>query len=220
MKASTLLSHIDHTNLKQTATTEAILALCREAADYGTASVCIPPAFLAAAHDQFPTLNLCTVIGFPNGYQHPAVKCAEAKQAIADGAHEIDTVIHLGAVKDRRFAQVLDELKALREATAGHILKVIVETCWLTEPEKIKLCHLVTEAGAEFIKTSTGFGTAGATLEDVALFRREIGSQVQIKAAGGIRTRQAMEAFLNAGCSRIGTSSAAILFAEADAERM
>lgn len=208
MERGEILSHIDHTLLKATATWGEIEALCREAAEYRTASVCIPAAYLERAKAAFPTLPLCTVIGFPLGYSTTQTKCFEARDAIAKGADEIDMVVNLGWVKDGLFDQVTREIAALREATAGHILKVIVETCYLTREEKIALCRCVTRGGADYIKTSTGFGTAGAKMEDVLLFREQIGPGVKIKAAGGVKTEAELIAFLEAGCDRIGTSSA------------
>ncbi|MDO4292748.1 MAG: deoxyribose-phosphate aldolase [Eubacteriales bacterium] len=206
-----ILSHIDHTQLKPYAVWADIETLCREAITLRTASVCIPPAFVERAHQAFPDLNICTVVGFPLGYATTAAKLAETKQALQEGANEIDMVVNISDVKDHRYAQVEEEIRALKDCCGSHILKVIVETCYLTEEEKIAMCRAVTAAGAEFIKTSTGFGTGGATLADVALFRSHIGPNVQIKAAGGVKTREDLEAFLAAGCSRIGTSSAVSL---------
>jgi deoxyribose-phosphate aldolase len=208
MTVEEMLAHVDHTQLKVFATWEDIQKLCREALKYHTASVCIPPSYVKRAHEAFPQLNICTVIGFPNGYNTKEVKVAEAKQAIAEGANEIDMVVNIGDVKDKEFDKVTDEIKALKEVAGSKILKVIVETCYLTEDEKIALCRCVTEGGADFIKTSTGFGTAGAQLEDIELFKKYVGPTVKIKAAGGIRTKEAIEAFLNAGCDRIGCSAA------------
>jgi len=214
MTNSEILSHIDHTILKPDAKWEDVAAICAEALQYHTASACIPPYWVAAAHQAFPALNICTVIGFPLGYQHCSVKAAEAELAVQQGAGEIDTVINISALKSGDDDTVLQDLIRVREACPDSVLKVIIETCFLTEEEKIRCCKLVTEAEADFIKTSTGFGTAGAKLEDIALFREHIGAHVKMKAAGGIRTREQMEAFLNAGCERIGCSAAKILFAE------
>lgn len=207
-----ILSHIDHTNLKPDAKWEDIAQLCEEALQYNMASVCIPSCWVKRAKTAFPALNICTVIGFPLGYQPAAVKVFEAQQAIADGATEIDMVINVSALKSGDSDTVLQEICAVREACRGILLKVIVETCYLTEQEKITCCELVTKAGADYIKTSTGFGPAGADLEDIALFHKHIGKIMNIKAAGGIRTREQMEAYLKAGCARIGSSAAKILF--------
>ncbi|MDR2397454.1 MAG: deoxyribose-phosphate aldolase [Spirochaetaceae bacterium] len=212
MTDTEILGHIDHTLLKADASWEAIHSLCTEAVQYKTASVCIPPSYVKPVHEVFGTqLTLCTVVGFPLGYSVGAVKAAETAQALADGAAEIDMVIPIGDVKNRRFDRVLEEITLLKRIVGDRILKVIVETCYLTEDEKIRLCDLVTQAQGDYIKTSTGFGTAGAALEDIHLFKKYIGPQVKIKAAGGIRTREDLEVFLAAGCDRIGTSSAVAL---------
>ncbi len=203
-----LFSYVDHTALKAFTTWEEIEKLCKEALQYQMASVCIPSGYIKKAHERFPDLNLCTVIGFPLGNCSTEAKVAEAKQALADGANEIDMVINIGMVKNGEFDACTDEIRALRNVAEGHILKVIIETCYLTEEEKIRMCEAVTEAGADFIKTSTGFGTGGATLADVNLMREHIGKDVRIKASGGIRTKEEMEAYIAAGCSRIGTSGA------------
>ena len=209
MDHATIFAHVDHTLLKATATTEEIMTLCEEAVRYQTASVCIPPRFIKAVKDRFGDhLTVCTVIGFPLGYQTTAVKVAETRDAVVSGADEIDMVIALGDVKEGCFEKVTDEIRAVKEACGGKLLKVIIETCYLTEAEKIALCDCVSQAGAEFIKTSTGFGTGGATLEDIALFKKHIADGVRIKAAGGIRTAEDMQAYLQAGCDRIGTSGA------------
>lgn len=208
MNKQEIFARVDHTALKATTTWEAIRRLCQEALEYHTASVCIPPSYLKRAREAFPALNLCTVIGFPLGYSTTACKVFETRDAVQNGADEIDMVVNLGDVKNGAFDLVTDEIRAVREACAGKVLKVIVETCYLTEEEKIRLCRCVTEGGADYIKTSTGMGTAGAQLEDIRLFREHIGSGVRIKAAGGIRTREAMEAFCLAGCDRIGCSAA------------
>ncbi|MBQ8920910.1 MAG: deoxyribose-phosphate aldolase [Oscillospiraceae bacterium] len=215
MTNAEILSHIDHTILKPDAKWEDIAAICAEALQYHTASACIPPYWVAAAHKAFPALNICTVIGFPLGYQHFSVKAAETALAFAQGAREIDTVINVSSLKSGDDETVLHDLKQVRSACPDAVLKVIIETCFLTEEEKIRCCKLVTEAEADYIKTSTGFGTAGAQLEDIALFRQYIGAHVKMKAAGGIRTREQMEAFLSAGCDRIGCSAAKILFDKA-----
>jgi deoxyribose-phosphate aldolase len=209
-----ILSKIDHTLLKATASWEEIRALCDEALKYKTASVCVPPCYVKPVYDAYgENLNICTVIGFPLGYSDSSVKVLEAEQAISDGASEIDMVINISDVKNAYYDKVLDEIKALRIVCADKILKVIIETCYLTEEEKVRLCIIVTEAGADYIKTSTGFGTAGATLADVELFKKHIGAKVKIKAAGGVKTREDLEAFINAGAARIGTSSAVKLLA-------
>ena len=212
MDKSEILSHVDHTVLKAFTTWEDIKKLCDEAVELKTASVCVPPSYIKRIHDTYgDKVNICTVIGFPLGYSVTASKVVEAKEAIKDGANEIDMVINIGDVKNKEFDKVLSEIKALREACGDKILKVIIETCYLTEEEKIKLCELVTEAKADYIKTSTGFGTQGATMEDIILFKNNIGPDVKMKAAGGIRTKEDMEGYLNAGCDRIGTSGASNL---------
>ena len=200
--------HIDHTLLKAVSDWAGIEKLCEEAIKYGTASVCVPPSYVARIHQAYPKLNVCTVIGFPLGYNTTEVKVFEVRRAIADGANEVDMVVNLGDVKNGDFDKVTAEIAALKQEAGSHILKVIVETCYLTQEEKVALCKCVTDAGADFIKTSTGFGTGGAKLEDVLLFRRHIGKQVKIKAAGGVKSKADLEMFLNAGCERIGTSSA------------
>ena len=208
MTDSEILSHIDHTLLRSTSTVSEIDALCDEAISLRTASVCDPPCYVKYINDKYPELNICTVIGFPLGYNTTEVKCFEARDAIRNGASEIDMVINLCWVKNGEFDKVESEIAELRRACGSHILKVIIETCYLTEEEKITLCGCVTRAGADFIKTSTGFGTGGATLSDIQLFSRNIGSGVRMKAAGGVKTREDLEMFLEAGCDRIGTSSA------------
>jgi deoxyribose-phosphate aldolase len=208
-KKRRILSRVDHTLLKATATWEQIDILCREAALYKTASVCIPPSYVKrAAEAHGKDTVICTVIGFPLGYSATATKVFEAREAIQNGATEIDIVINLGDVKNRAYDLVAQELAALREATRGTILKVIIETCYLERDEKIRLSRLVTESGADFIKTSTGFGTGGATLEDLALLRANIGKEVRIKASGGMKTAEDFEAFFDAGADRLGASSA------------
>ncbi len=216
MDNSEIFPHIDHTLLKATATSEQIAQLCEEALLYKTASVCIPASYVRFAHEKFPGLNICTVIGFPLGYSTTAVKCAEAREAIADGADEIDMVVNLGLVKDGRFPEVQREVADVKAACGDKILKVIIETCYLTENEKIELCKCVTNAKADFIKTSTGFGTAGARIEDIRLFKEHIGADVKIKAAGGVKTKADLEMFLSEGCERIGTSSAVKLLTEGE----
>lgn len=208
MTDSEIFSHIDHTLLRAVSSEAEIDRLCSEAVQYGTASVCIPPSYVRHAHEKYPGLNICTVVGFPLGYNTTAVKCFETRDAVENGASEIDMVINLGMVKNGDFAGVEAEIKAVREACGGKLLKVIIETCYLTDDEKISLCGCVTRAGADYIKTSTGFGTAGAKIEDIRLFAEHIGKEVKMKAAGGVKTREELEMFLNAGCERIGTSSA------------
>lgn len=214
MTDNEILSHIDHTLLRPTSTEAEIDCLCGEALRLKTASVCIPPSYVKYAHDKFPALNICTVIGFPLGYNTTAVKCFETRDAVENGASEIDMVINLGMVKNGDFDEVQNEISEVRSACPGKILKVIVETGYLTEDEKIRLCDCVTNAGADYIKTSTGFGTAGAKLEDIRLFAKHIGGSVKMKAAGGVKSREDLEMFLEAGCDRIGTSSAVKLLNE------
>lgn len=214
MDNSQIFPYIDHTLLKATATKEQITQLCEEALIYHTASVCIPPSYVKFARNKFPELNICTVIGFPLGYSTTAVKCFEAKNAIRDGADEIDMVINLGWVKDGKFLEIEREIADVKAACGDKILKVIIETCYLTEDEKIALCKCVTNAKADFIKTSTGFGTDGAKIEDIRLFKEHIGKDVKIKAAGGVKTKSDLETFIGEGCSRIGTSSAVRLLME------
>ena len=208
MENSQILSHVDHTFLKAAASWEEIRSLCEEAIYYKTASVCVPPSYIYRIAQEFPLLNICTVVGFPLGYSVVQAKQVEVESAIADGASEVDMVINIGDVKNRDYNRITEEIRTLKKAAGGRILKVIIETCFLTEEEKIALCKCVTEGGADYIKTSTGFGTAGAFMEDILLFRQHIGPDVKIKAAGGIRSRQDMVDFLEAGCDRLGTSSA------------
>jgi deoxyribose-phosphate aldolase len=208
-----ILSCIDHTLLKMTSSWEEIKILCDEAIKYKTASVCIPPSYVKPVSDEYRKLNICTVIGFPLGYSITAAKVLETELAVLSGANEIDMVINVGDVKNAHFDYILEEIKLVKESCMQtvcypRILKVIIETCFLTEDEKIRLCNIVTEAGADFIKTSTGFGTAGAALTDIQLFKKHIGDGVKIKAAGGIKTREDLVTFIEAGVSRIGTSSA------------
>lgn len=219
MNTQSIMSYIDHTQLKAFATWEDIETLCREALQYKTASVCIPPCYVKRVHEHFQdALPICTVIGFPLGYSTTSIKITEAKDAIANGASEIDMVINITDVKNGNFAAILKELCALRLATEGHILKVIIEACYLTESEKIRLCELITQAEADFIKTSTGFGTGGALKEDILLFQKHIGPNVKIKAAGGIKTLDDLKMFIDLGCARIGTSSAVALLAGEQAD--
>ncbi len=202
-----ILSKVDHTLLTQTATWAEIKQICDDAVQYGTASVCIPASYVKRAKELVgDKMAVCTVIGFPNGYSTTAAKVFEAKDAIANGADEIDMVVNIGYVKDGRYDLQLDEIHQLKAACGDRILKVIIETCLLTDEEKIKMCEVVTNSGADFIKTSTGFSKAGATFEDVALFAKHIGPQVKIKAAGGIQTLEDAEKFISLGASRLGTS--------------
>ncbi|WP_029540764.1 deoxyribose-phosphate aldolase [Selenomonas sp. AB3002] len=209
MKAAEILARVDHTLLKQTATWAEIQRICEEAKTYHTATVMVPSCFIARIKETYgESVKAATVVGFPNGNCNTAAKIAETAQALADGAEEIDMVINVGALKAGETKYVTDEIKALKQLCGERVLKVIVETCFLTEEEKITACKCVTEGGADFIKTSTGFGTAGATLEDIRLFKEHIGEGVQMKAAGGIHTREEMEAFIEAGCTRLGASAA------------
>ncbi len=207
MDTEKILAHCDHTLLKQESTWEQIREVCDDGLKYRCASVCIPASYVRRAAEHVGNaLKICTVIGFPNGYSTTAVKVFETEDAIRNGADEIDMVINIGWVKDRRWEDLLTEIKAVKASCQGRILKVIVEACLLTEEEKIKMCEIVTASCAEYIKTSTGFSTGGATREDVALFARHIGSGVKIKAAGGISTLQDAEDFLALGADRLGTS--------------
>ena len=209
MQAAEILAAVDHTLLKQTATWAEIQRICEEAKTYHTATVMVPSCFIARIKQTYgEAIRAATVVGFPNGNCSTAAKLAEAAQALSDGAAEIDMVINVGALKYGDTQYVTDEIRALKALCGERVLKVIVETCFLTEEEKIAACKCVTEGGADFIKTSTGFGTAGATLADIKLFKEHIGPHVQMKAAGGIRTREEMEAFLAAGCTRLGASAA------------
>ena len=209
MDKKEILKHIDHTLLKAVATWEDIIVLCDEAIEYGTASVCVPACYISRIHETYgDKINICTVVGFPLGYSVTEAKVLETRKAIEDGANEIDMVINISDVKNGDFEKVTKEIAALKEACGDKILKVIIETCYLTEEEKIAMCKSVTEAGADYIKTSTGFGTAGATIEDIRLFKKYIGPNVKMKAAGGVKTVADLEMFINEGCDRIGTSSA------------
>lgn len=207
MNTNEILKKVDHTLLAQSATWEDIKVILDDGIKYGTASACIPAAYVKQATEYVDgKLPICTVIGFPNGYSTTAVKVFETKDAIANGASEIDMVINIGFLKDKRYAEVEDEIRQIHEACDGKILKVIIETCLLTEEEKIKMCEIVTESGADYIKTSTGFSTAGATFEDIALFAKHVGPDVKIKAAGGISSIEDAEKFMELGASRLGTS--------------
>ena len=207
MNPRELCSMVDHTLLKQTATWEEIRDLVDEAIAYGTASVCIPPCYVAAAHEYAgDRMTICTVVGFPNGNMTPASKEFETREAIANGATEIDMVINIGMLKAGEVEYVADEIRRLKAAVGDRVLKVIIETCLLTEAEKITMCRVVTDAGADFIKTSTGFSTGGATFEDIALFKKYVGPGVRIKAAGGISSLEDAERFVALGATRLGTS--------------
>lgn len=207
MDRKEIFGKVDHTLLTQTATWADIKQICDDAIAYQTASVCIPPSFVKRAKEYVgDKMAVCTVIGFPNGYNTTAVKVFETKDAISNGASEIDMVINIGDLKDQNYAAILAEIKAIKEACQDKILKVIIETCLLTEEEKIKMCELVTEAGADYIKTSTGFSTAGATFADIELFAKHIGKDVKMKAAGGISSFDDAVKFIELGADRLGTS--------------
>ncbi len=207
MTQKDILAKVDHTLLAQTATWEEIKQICDDGMRYETASVCIPPSYVEQAKNYVgDRLKICTVIGFPNGYSTTAVKEFETKDALKKGADEIDMVINLGWIKDGRFDLVEKEIRTLKDACGSNVLKVIIETCLLTEEEKVKMCEVVTNSGADFIKTSTGFSTSGATFADVALFKEHVGPQVKIKAAGGISSFADAEKFVELGADRLGTS--------------
>ena len=207
MEMKEIMSKVDHTLLSQTATLDDIKQICDDAVLYGTASVCIPPCYVSFAKEYLNGRTaVCTVIGFPNGYNTTAVKCLETAQAIQDGADEIDMVINVSDVKNGKYDAVLDEIKQIKAVCGEKVLKVIIETCLLTEEEKIKMCEIVTLSGADFIKTSTGFAGGGATFEDVALFKKHVGEGVSIKAAGGIKSFDDARHFISLGASRLGTS--------------
>lgn len=214
MTKEQIYPYIDHTLLKPTATFAEIKTLCDEAVRYHTASVCIPPCYVKPVRELYQDLTICTVIGFPNGYNTREVKEFETKNALEHGADEIDMVINQNDVKDGQFVKIKEEIAAIKKICGSHILKVIIETCNLTEGEKIAMCQVVTEAGADYIKTSTGFGSGGATFADIKLFREMIGPDVKMKAAGGVSSKEDLETFLSLGCSRIGTSSAIRLLTE------
>lgn len=208
MEIKKILSTVDHTLLLQTSTWDEIKKICDDGMKFKVASVCIPPSFVKKAKEYVKEdLAICTVIGFPNGYNTTEVKVFETKNAIENGAEEIDMVINLGLVKEKNFEAITEEIKAIKKACGDKILKVIIETCLLTDEEKIELCKCVTDAKADFIKTSTGFSTNGATLEDIVLFRENVGPEVKIKAAGGVKSLEKAEEFIVNGASRLGTSS-------------
>ena len=207
MDIKDILSRCDHTLLRQDSTWAEIKELCDQGMKYNVASVCIPASFVAQAAEYVEgKLPVCTVVGFPNGYSLPNIKAMEAQQAVLDGAEEIDMVINVGWVKDEKWDELLEEIKEVRSACEGKILKVIIETCLLTEAEKIKMCEIVSASGADYIKTSTGFSTGGATAEDVALMRKYSDTQVKVKAAGGISSLEDAEKFIELGADRLGTS--------------
>lgn len=207
MNRDEVLKHVDHTLLTQTATWEEIKEILDDGIKYSTASACIPAAYVKQSAEYVEgKLPICTVIGFPNGYSTTAVKVFETKDAIENGASEIDMVINIGMLKDKRYQDVEDEIRQIKETCGEKILKVIIETCLLTEDEKIKMCEIVTKAGADYIKTSTGFSTAGATFEDVDLMRKHVGENVKVKAAGGISSFDDAEEFIRLGAERLGTS--------------
>ena len=207
MEHQEILNRVDHTILTTTATWEQVKAVCDEGLAYSTASVCIPPRYVKKAADYVGNrLKICTVIGFPNGYSTPEVKVFETEDAIRNGADEIDMVINIGFLKDKRYDSIEQEIRKIHEACSGKTLKVIIETCLLTDEEKIKMCEIVTNADAEFIKTSTGFSTAGATFSDVELMRQYVGTNVKVKAAGGISSFADAEKFIELGADRLGTS--------------
>lgn len=207
MEVENILKIVDHTLLLQTSTWEEIKQICDDAMKYGTASVCIPPCYVKQAAEYMgDKMTVCTVIGFPNGNCTTATKVFETKDAIANGAKEIDMVINVGQLKAKNYDYVLNEIKEIKAACGDKILKVIIETCLLTDEEKIKMCEIVTESGADFIKTSTGFSTAGATFDDVELFAKHVGKNVKIKAAGGISSLVDAEKFMELGAERLGTS--------------
>ena len=207
MSEEEILEHVDHTLLLQTATWEEIRQICDDAMQYQTASVCIPPSYVKQASEYVQgSVPVCTVIGFPNGYMTTKAKEFETRDAIANGASEIDMVINVGWLKDKKYDLITEEIRILKAVCGDKILKVIIETCLLEEEEKVKMCEIVTEAGADYIKTSTGFSSGGATFEDVELFAKHVGSQVKIKAAGGITSMEDARRFLELGADRLGTS--------------
>lgn len=207
MNVNEILKHVDHTLLLQGATWEEIKQICDDAIKYQTASICIPPGYVKQASEYVQDkMAVCTVIGFPNGYMTTKTKEFETKDALANGASEIDMVINIGWLKDKKYDLIEEEIRTLKAACGEKILKVIIETCFLTEEEKVKMCEIVTKAGADYIKTSTGFGGGGATFDDVALFAKHIGDNVKIKAAGGISSMEDAEKFLSLGAERLGTS--------------
>lgn len=207
MEVKEILSKVDHTLLSQSATWEQIKQICDDGMNYGCASVCIPASYVKQAAEYVEgRLPICTVIGFPNGYSTTEVKCFEAENAVKNGAEEIDMVINIGALKDKNYEFIFDEINAVKKSCHGKLLKVIIETCLLTEAEKIKMCEIVSHSDADYIKTSTGFSTSGATKEDVELFAKHVFGGTKIKAAGGIASLEDAEAFITLGADRLGTS--------------
>ena len=220
MELNEILSKVDHTLLAQTATWEEIRAICDDGMKYHTASVCIPASYVKQAAEYVDgKLTICTVIGFPNGYSTTASKCFEATDAVHNGAEEVDMVINIGWVKDQRWDDLLEEIKAVKQHCEGRLLKVIIETCLLTDEEKIKMCEIVPDSGADYIKTSTGFSTAGATFHDVELFAKHVKPGVKIKAAGGISLLEDAEKFIELGASRLGTSRVVKIVKKLEAEK-
>ena len=220
MELNEILSKVDHTLLAQTATWEEIRAICDDGMKYHTASVCIPASYVKQAAEYVDgKLTICTVIGFPNGYSTTASKCFEATDAVHNGAEEVDMVINIGWVKDQRWDDLLEEIKAVKQHCEGRLLKVIIETCLLTDEEKIKMCEIVSDSGADYIKTSTGFSTAGATFHDVELFAKHVKPGVKIKAAGGISLLEDAEKFIELGASRLGTSRVVKIVKKLEAEK-
>ena len=220
MELNEILSKVDHTLLAQTATWEEIRAICDDGMKYHTASVCIPASYVKQAAEYVDgKLAICTVIGFPNGYSTTASKCFEATDAVHNGAEEVDMVINIGWVKDQRWDDLLEEIKAVKQHCEGRLLKVIIETCLLTDEEKIKMCEIVSESGADYIKTSTGFSTTGATFHDVELFAKHVKPGVKIKAAGGISSLEDAEKFIELGASRLGTSRVVKIVKKLEAEK-
>ena len=220
MEMKEILSKVDHTLLSQSATWEQIKAICDDGMKYHTASVCIPASYVKQAADYVDgKLPICTVIGFPNGYDTTKAKCFEASDAVENGAQEVEMVINIGWVKDQKWDALLEEIKAVKAACRGRLLKVIIETCLLTDDEKIKMCEIVSASGADYIKTSTGFSTAGATFHDVELFAAHITNGVKIKAAGGISSIADAEKFIELGASRLGTSRIVKIVKQQEAEK-
>ena len=220
MELNEILSKVDHTLLAQTATWQEIRAICDDGIKYHTASVCIPASYVKQAAEYVDgKLTICTVIGFPNGYSTTASKCFEATDAVHNGAEEVDMVINIGWVKDQRWDDLLEEIKAVKQHCEGRLLKVIIETCLLTDEEKIKMCEIVSDSGADYIKTSTGFSTAGATFHDVELFAKHVKPGVKIKAAGGISSLEDAEKFIELGAARLGTSRVVKIVKKLEAEK-
>ena len=217
MNLQEILSKVDHTQLGTTATEQDIITLCDDAVRFGTATVCIPPSYIAFAKAKYgDSLKLCTVIGFPNGYNTTAVKCFETEQAVKDGADEIDMVINIGWLKDKKYDKILEEINLIKKSCGGKLLKVIIETCQLTDDEKKKMCEIVSNSNADYIKTSTGFSSGGATFDDIALFKGNVYNNKKIKAAGGISSIADAEKFISLGADRLGTSRIVKIVKEKD----